>query len=118
MLQKLSQDPQLKGTQFYALGDYPLKDASEQMRGALAQTKSGEVAMPFQSEAGIEIIARCDKRAPPPRMAFKLPTEDEIHDNLFQEQIAAMARGFMRDLRRSANIQQRDNNVMDAALIQ
>jgi peptidyl-prolyl cis-trans isomerase SurA len=117
-LEKLSQDPQLKGTVFMMLGDVKLSDVSEQMRSALAQTKSGEVAIPFQSEAGVEIIARCDKRALPPRAAFKLPTDDEIHDNLFQEQIASMARRFMRDLRRNANVQQRDDNVMDAALIQ
>ena len=118
VLQKLSQDPQLKGTVFMMLGDVKLSDVSEQMRNALAQTKSGEVAMPFQSDAGVEIIARCDKRALPPRTPFKLPTRDDIQQNLAQEQIAAMARKFMRDLRRDANIQQRDDNVMDAALIQ
>lgn len=118
VLQKLSQDPQLKGTIYMSLGDMKIGDLSEQMQKALAPTKSGEVAAPFQSDAGVEIIARCDKRAPPPSVAFKLPTRDDIEGDIFQEQMSAMARRFMRDLRRDANIQERnDAAVMDAALI-
>jgi peptidyl-prolyl cis-trans isomerase SurA len=119
VLQKLSQDPQLKGTIFMALGDTKLSDVSDKMQKALAGTQSGDVAAPFQDDAGIEIIARCDKRAPPPNVAFKLPTRDEIEGDIFQEQMSAMARRYMRDLRRDANIQERnDNAVVDAALIQ
>lgn len=117
-LQKISENPQLKGSIFMALGTVKLADVSEQMQKALAETKSGEVAAPFASDAGVEIIARCDERAPPPRVAFTLPKRDEIEGQLFQEQISAMARRFMRDLRRDANIQERnDNAVMDAALV-
>jgi peptidyl-prolyl cis-trans isomerase SurA len=82
-------------------------------------TKGGEAAAPFQDDAGIEIIVRCDKRAPPPRTAFAMPTREEIEGQLFSEQISAMARRYMRDLRRQANVQERnDNAVLDAALIQ
>jgi peptidyl-prolyl cis-trans isomerase SurA len=118
VLQKISENPQLKGSIFMALGTVKLADVSEQMQKALADTKSGEVAEPFASDAGVEIIARCDERAPPPRVAFALPKRSEIEGELFQEQISAMARRFMRDLRRDANIQERnDNAVMDAALV-
>jgi peptidyl-prolyl cis-trans isomerase SurA len=117
-LQKISENPQLKGSIFMALGVVKLADISEQMRAALATTKSGEVAEPFQSDAGVEIIARCDPRAPPPREAFARPKRSEIEGELFQEQISAMARRYLRDLRRDASIQERnDNAVLDAALV-
>lgn len=117
-LETLSKDKQLAGTVFMSLGEVKLSDVSEKMQAALAATKSGDVAAPFQSEAGIEIIARCDKRAPPQRQVFTLPTRDEVEGDIFQEQMSAMARRFMRDLRRDANIQQRsDVAVMDAALV-
>ncbi len=131
VLEKISKDPQLQGSIFKsplefarlvdpgASGGYvKLTDLSAEMQKALADTKSGDVAAPFQSPAGIEIIARCDPRPPPPRTAFQPRTREEIRDALFQEQISAMARRFMRDLKRDATIQQRnDNAVLDAALI-
>jgi peptidyl-prolyl cis-trans isomerase SurA len=117
-LQKISENPQLKGSIFMALGVVKLADISEQMRTALATTKSGEVAQPFQSDAGVEIIARCDPPAPPPREAFAMPKRSDIEGQLFQEQISAMARRYLRDLRRDASIQERnDNAVLDAALV-
>jgi peptidyl-prolyl cis-trans isomerase SurA len=132
MLEKISQDKQLDGSVFMnplkfaklvnpstTVGFIKLSDLSEQIQKALQGTKPGDVAAPFQSDAGIEIIARCDPRPPPPRTVFTPRKRDDIEADLFQEQIAAMARRFMRDLKRDANIQERnDNAVMDAALIQ
>lgn len=131
-LEELSKDPKLKGTvfmgplQFAKLvnpaateGYIKLADVSSDMQKALEGTKSGDAAMPFQSDLGIEIIIRCDKKPAPPRVAFTLPTKDDIEGELFQQQMSANARRYMRDLRRNANIQQRnDNAVLDAALIQ
>ena len=88
------------------------------MQKALAQTKAGEAAMPVQLDAGVEILVRCDKRAPPPRTVFKLPTRQEVENRLFNEQIAALARRFMRDLKRDTAIEREsDSAVVDAALI-
>jgi peptidyl-prolyl cis-trans isomerase SurA len=133
VMEKISQDPALKNSvfmnplQFAKLldpgtnaGVIKLSELSEDMQKALAQTKPGDVAEPFVSPAGVEIIARCDPRPPPPRVAFKIPSEDEIHEQLFQDQIAALAKRYMRDLKRDANIQERDqanSAIMDAALI-
>ncbi|MBV9549514.1 MAG: peptidylprolyl isomerase, partial [Alphaproteobacteria bacterium] len=131
-LEKISQDKQLQGSVYMSplkfaqlinpgatQGYVKLSDVSEDMQKALAGTKSGDVAVPFVSPAGVEVIARCDPRPPPPRTAFQLRKREDVESDIFQEQIAAMARRFMRDLRRDANIQQRnDNAVMDAALIQ
>jgi peptidyl-prolyl cis-trans isomerase SurA len=109
-LEKISQDPILKGSVYMNLGNYEVGILHPELQKALAQTPSGEVAMPILLDAGIEIFARCDKRAPPPRTVFKL---------LFQEHIAALARRHLRDLKRDASIQERgrDNPVVDAALV-
>jgi peptidyl-prolyl cis-trans isomerase SurA len=99
---------QLPGSVYMKLGDMKLSELSPQMRDALLKTTAGGVAAPFSDEAGIEVIARCDKREPI-RTAYKLPTREEVENQLFQQQIATMARRYMRDLKRSANIQLRDS---------
>ena len=109
---------QLPGSIYMNLGTMKLSQLSPQIRSALTTTKAGEVAKPFEDEAGVEIIARCDKREPI-RTAYTLPTREEVENQLFQQQIATMARRYIRDLKRSANIQLRDsakaeNTVSDA----
>jgi peptidyl-prolyl cis-trans isomerase SurA len=118
-LEKISQDPVLKGSVFMSLGNVELSGLHPELQKALAQTQSGEVAMPIMLDAGVEIFARCDKRPPPPRQVFKLPTREEIQQRLFNEHISALARRHLRDLKREASIQERgrDNPVVDAALV-
>jgi peptidyl-prolyl cis-trans isomerase SurA len=99
---------QLQGSVYNDLGTMKLSEVAPQMRDALLKTKAGEVAEPFTDEAGIEVIARCDKREPI-RTAYKLPSREEVENQLFQQQISAMARRYIRDLRRNANIQVRDS---------
>jgi peptidyl-prolyl cis-trans isomerase SurA len=99
---------QLPGSVYNNLGTMNLSEVAPQMRDALLKTKPGEVAEPFTDEAGVEVIARCDKREPI-RTAYKLPSREEVENQLFQQQISAMARRYIRDLRRSANIQLRDS---------
>jgi peptidyl-prolyl cis-trans isomerase SurA len=120
VMEKLSKEKVLEHSVFQNLGQVQLSGLSEEMQKALAPTKPGDVAEPFLSPAGVEIIARCDERPPPPRQVFKIPSEDDIHEELFQEQISALAKRYMRDLKRDANIQERDqanSAVLDAALI-
>jgi peptidyl-prolyl cis-trans isomerase SurA len=99
---------QLPGSVYMNLGNMKLSELSPQMRDALTKTKAGEVAPPFSDEAGVEIIVRCDKREPV-RTAYTLPTREAIENQLFEQQISAMARRYIRDLKRSANIQLRDS---------
>ncbi len=111
---------QLPGSVYNDLGTMKLSELAPQMRDALLKTKAGEVAEPFTDEAGVEVIARCDKREPV-RTAYKPPTREEVENQLFQQQISAMARRYLRDLRRSANIQLRDSvkaeiTVSDASI--
>lgn len=95
---------QIKGSVYNDLGVTRLADMSKQIQDAMANTQPGETANPFQDEAGIEIIGRCDKR-PEIRQAFQIPSRDDVEQQLFEEQISALARRYKRDLKRDADIQ-------------
>jgi peptidyl-prolyl cis-trans isomerase SurA len=84
-----------------------LTDLSEQIQSEVAKTGPGQVSSPFVvSGIGVEVIARCD--AAPVRMeVWQLPTRDQVEDQLFQDKIASLARGYLARLRRNADVQDR-----------
>jgi peptidyl-prolyl cis-trans isomerase SurA len=94
------------GALYFGLGTVRLADLNQETRDALAKTESGGVAEPFLSAAGAEIFVRCDKREIK-QVVMPMPTRDQIEQQLFSEQISALARRYNRDLRRSANIEVR-----------
>lgn len=98
---------QIHGAVFMNLGEMKLADLSPQMQAQLAKTQSGEPTEPFLSPAGVEVIARCDERAAAPLKKFNIPTRDEVERRLFQQQISMLARRYIRDLRREANVETR-----------
>ncbi len=98
---------QIPHSVFMDLGTMKLAELSPDIQKALAQTKSGDIAQPFVSEAGIEIIARCDKRAAPQATIWQPQSRDEVEKQLFQQQISMLARRYIRDLRRQANVETR-----------
>ena len=105
----------MTGSVYMELGDAKLSDLSPQIQEALKNSKPGEAAMPFQDEAGIELIGRCDKRIEI-KTAYVMPSRQQVEDQLFQNQIAALARRYLRDLKRDANIQVRDDSKPDALI--
>jgi len=105
----------MNGTVYMDLGDAKLADLSPQIQDAMKAAKPGEAAMPFMSEAGIELIGRCDKRIEV-KTAYVMPSRTQVEDQLFQSQIAALARRYLRDLKRDANIQVRDDSKPDALI--
>jgi peptidyl-prolyl cis-trans isomerase SurA len=105
----------MNGTVYMDLGDAKLADLSPQIQDAMKNTHPGEAAIPFLSEAGVELIGRCDKRIEA-KTAYVMPTQQQIEDQLFQNQISALARRYLRDLKRDANIQVRDDSKPDALI--
>ena len=105
----------MNGTVYMDLGDAKLSDLSPQIQEAMKSTRPGEAARPFMSDAGVELIGRCDKRIEV-KTAYVMPTRQQVEDQLFQNQIATMARRYLRDLKRDANIQVRDNSKPDALI--
>ena len=105
----------MSGTVFMDLGNANLAELSPQIQEAMKNSHPGEAATPFLSEAGIELIARCDKRIEI-KTAYVMPTRQQVEDQLFQNQIAALARRYLRDLKRDSNIQVRDDSKPDALI--
>jgi peptidyl-prolyl cis-trans isomerase SurA len=106
---------QMQGTVYNNLGDIRLADLSPQIQKAMENSGPGDAAAPFLSEAGIELIVRCDQR-PQIKTAYVMPTRQQVEDQLFQSQISALARRYLRDLRRASNIQVRDDSRPDALI--
>ena len=104
MLPKIA--AQVKGAVFMNLGMARLADLSQQIRDVLAKTESGGVAKPFLSDAGVELFVRCDK-AVVKQLVYVLPKRQAVEQQLFEEQISAMARRYNRDLKRNADIEVR-----------
>lgn len=105
----------MKGSVYMDLGNAKLAELSPQIQEAMKVTHPGEAAPPFMSEAGVELIGRCDKRIEA-KTAYVMPTRQQVEDQLFQSQIAALARRYLRDLKRDANIQVRDDSKPDALI--
>jgi len=105
----------LPGSVYMDLGNAKLDELAPQIQTAMKDSHPGDAAEPFTSDAGIEIIVRCDKR-PQVLTAYVLPTRQQVEDELFQGQISTMARRYLRDLRRDANIQVRDDSKTDALI--
>jgi peptidyl-prolyl cis-trans isomerase SurA len=97
---------EVPGAQFFNMGMTRLSDLNQQTRDALAKTESGGTAEPFLSAVGVEIFVRCDK-AVPKLQAWTPLTREQVEQQLFEEQISALARRYERDLRRNADIEVR-----------
>jgi peptidyl-prolyl cis-trans isomerase SurA len=106
---------QMKGTVYMDLGDAKLADLSPQIQAGLKNTRPGEAAEPFMDDAGVELIGRCDKRIEV-KTAYVMPSKQQVEDQLFQNQISTLARRYLRDLKREANIQVHDNTKPDALI--
>lgn len=96
----------ITGSVYMNLGSMKVSDLSPQIQAALSKTHPGDVAEPFQSPAGIELIVRCDK-ALPQITAFQMPSKDDVEQQMFEEQMSVLARRYLRDLRREADVETR-----------
>ena len=97
---------QIKGAVFMKLGAMKPADLSPDIQKALAQSHPGEAAPPVLSDAGVELIGRCDKKVVV-QTAFTMPSREQVEEELFDQQISALARRYMRDLRRDADVEVR-----------
>lgn len=97
---------QIKGTQWFSLGNMKPADMSAEMRAAVTAAQPGQAAQPFVSPAGIELIVRCDKPVQQ-TLVFQMPTRDAVEQQLYAEQVGVLARRYLRDLRRNADIETR-----------
>lgn len=96
----------MPGAIYMSLGTMRLSDLSPEIQSALGKTEPGDSTVPFQSAAGIEIIVRCDKALPKASVAV-IPSRDEVEQELYEDQMSVIARRYLRDLRRDADVETR-----------
>jgi peptidyl-prolyl cis-trans isomerase SurA len=96
----------MPGAIYMPLGTMRLTELSAEIQNALSKTEPGDSTQPFESSAGIEIIVRCDKALPKASVAV-IPTRDEVEQALYEDQMGVIARRYLRDLRRDADVETR-----------
>lgn len=96
----------MPGAVYMSLGTMRLTELSAEIQNALGKTDPGDSTEPFESAAGIEIIVRCDKPVPKASVAV-IPTRDEVEQELYEDQMSVIARRYLRDLRRDADVETR-----------
>jgi peptidyl-prolyl cis-trans isomerase SurA len=96
----------MPGAVYMNLGTMRIADLSADMQAAIAKTGPGETTAPFPSPAGVEVIVRCDKAAPKESVVV-IPTRDQVEQQLYEQQMTVLARRYMRDLRREADVETR-----------
>jgi peptidyl-prolyl cis-trans isomerase SurA len=82
-------------------GDIPEIRAGElppEVRAAVLGLKVAEASQPLPLRGGVGVVMVCQRH----EGANALPTRDEVTENLARERLDALARRYMRDLRRSA----------------
>jgi peptidyl-prolyl cis-trans isomerase SurA len=85
------------------LGEAEITDLAPEFREAAEKLKVGQISQPIRTKVGLHLVAVCGKR---PSGGAQL-THDEIESRLYGQQLAMIARRYMRDLRNSATIETR-----------
>ncbi len=85
------------------LGETEVNDLAPEFKQVVDGLKIGQVGGPVRTRAGMHLVALCGRRASGPHA----PSRDEITDRLEGEQLAMIARRYLRDLHNSATIESR-----------
>ena len=97
------QSGKIEGVIYGDLGEAEIKDLAPAFRDAAQTLNIGQVSEPLRTDAGLHIIAVCNKRKP----GADLMNHDEIENRLVGQQLAMIAKRYLRDLRNSATIETR-----------
>jgi peptidyl-prolyl cis-trans isomerase SurA len=85
------------------LGEAETQDLAPAFRQAAEGLAVGEVSQPIRTQAGLHLLAVCAKR----QGGAQMLTHDQIADRLYGEQLAMIAKRYLRDLRNSATVEVR-----------
>jgi peptidyl-prolyl cis-trans isomerase SurA len=85
------------------LGEAEVKDLAPGFRDAVQTLQAGQVSAPIRTDAGLHLIAVCEKHL---GGANQL-THEQIEDRLYGQELAMIAKRELRDLRNSATIETR-----------
>ena len=85
------------------LGEAETQDLAPAFRQAAEGLAVGEISQPIRTQAGLHLLAVCAKR----QGGAQMLTHDQIADRLYGEQLAMIAKRYLRDLRNSATVEVR-----------
>jgi len=91
------------GVVFGDLGEADTKDLAPAFRAVVDTMQVGQVSAPVRTEAGLHLIALCEKH----RGGANQLTRDQIEDRLYGQELSMVAKRQLRDLRNSATIESR-----------
>ena len=83
---------------FGDIGTVRAGDLPENMQDAVMNLQAGQATSPIQSDNTFRILVVCERKDP----EFRMPSHDEIENNLFNQRLSMLARRYLRDLRRDA----------------
>ncbi len=107
-----------RGAKYTMIGAMSTKDLAPQFVKILSQTPNGRSTPPLRGASGVEMYVICSGgMEPPPSVGATGPTvttqkdvtKEEVENRLFNQELSMLARRYMRDLRRDATIEMRDN---------
>jgi peptidyl-prolyl cis-trans isomerase SurA len=109
-----------EGATTVPLGLINVKDLAPDFRKILEKTPNGRATPPLRSANGVQMFVVCAGGMSPGRQAmqqeaqgetkpFQMPTREEIQNRLYNQELSMMSRRYLRDLRRDASIDIRDN---------
>jgi peptidyl-prolyl cis-trans isomerase SurA len=85
------------------LGEADTKDLAPAFKQVADTLQPGQVSQPVRTDAGLHLIAVCDKHAG----GADQMTRDQIEDRLYGQELSMIAKRQLRDLRNSATIETR-----------
>jgi peptidyl-prolyl cis-trans isomerase SurA len=108
-----------RGAKFDMIGPVTVKDLAPQFVDILKKTPNGRSTPPLRGAKGIEMYVICDGGMKPAvtiggaseggdKPAAEV-TKEEIEGRLFNQELTMLARRYLRDLRRDATIEMKDN---------
>ena len=108
-----------RGAKFDMVGPVTVKDLAPQFIDILKKTPNGRSTPPLRGAQGIEMYVICEGGMRPaanvadageaPVKVGELPSKEEIENRLFNQELQMLARRYLRDLRRDATIEMKDN---------
>ena len=107
-----------RGGAFDMIGQMNVKDVAPQFRKILEGTPNGRSTPPLRGATGVEMFVICAGGMQPAVQVGGGPgavtaatdvTKEEVENRLYNQELSMLARRYLRDLRRDATIEMRDN---------
>ena len=96
----VSRAAQRAGVDVVDYGEIQDGDLGEPFRAQALNLSNGQASNVFRSSTGVHVLVLCDKVT----TGDDIPTADQLEDRLYDQELALIARRYLRDIRREAAI--------------